>query len=112
MDALDVVVLTSLHEGLPRVLPEAMAGGCPVVATAVDGTPEAVTDGETGYLVAPRDVDGLTRHVVALLQEPGRAQALGEAGRSRVSEFDINLMVQRQEQLYRGLMERSTKEAA
>jgi hypothetical protein len=49
---------------------------------------------------------------VALLQEPGRAQALGEAGRSRVSEFDINLMVQRQEQLYRGLMERSTKEAA
>ena len=75
MDALDVVVLTSLHEGLPRVVPEAMASGCPVVATAVDGTPEAVTDGETGYLVAPRDVDGLTRHVVALLQGPGRDQA-------------------------------------
>jgi hypothetical protein len=50
--------------------------------------------------------------VVALLQEPGRAQALGETGRSRVAEFDIDVMVQRQEQLYRGIMERSTEEAA
>jgi glycosyltransferase involved in cell wall biosynthesis len=112
MDALNVVVLTSLHEGLPRVVPEAMASGCPVVATAVDGTPEAVREGETGYLVAPRDVDGLTSHVVALLQDPGRARTLGEAGRSRVAEFDIDAMVRGQEQMYRRLLGRFNREAA
>jgi len=112
MDALDVLVLTSLHEGLPRVVPEAMAGGCPVVATAVDGTPEAVHHGETGYLVAPRDVDGLTEHVVGLIQEPDRARTMGEAGSRKVAEFDIDLMVTHQERLYSGLVERFNREAA
>ena len=56
-----VSVLTSLWEGLPRVLPQAMAAGVPVVATRVDGSPEAVRDGETGFLVPPEDPEALVR---------------------------------------------------
>jgi len=56
LGALDVLVLTSRWEGLPRVCPQAMAAGRPVVATAVDGVPEAIVDGCNGYLYPPGDV--------------------------------------------------------
>lgn len=112
MDALDVLVLTSLHEGLPRVVPEAMARGRAVVATAVDGTPEVITDGETGCLVAPGDIDGMARQVTWLLEDSRRAKRLGDAASQRVDEFDIDDMVRRQEQLYDDLMARHTGEAA
>ena len=112
MDALDVLVLTSLHEGLPRVVPEAMARGRAVVATAVDGTPEAISEGETGFLVAAGDIDGMARRVTRLLQDPPGRKRLGEAASKRVSEFDIDDMVRRQEQLYDGLMVRRRGAAA
>ena len=106
MDALDVLVLTSLHEGRPRVVPEAMASSRPVVATAVDGTPEAVTDGETGFLVPPRDAACAAGRVVELLTDPSRARSMGEEGLRRVPEFDIDEMVRRQESLYKELVEK------
>jgi glycosyltransferase involved in cell wall biosynthesis len=100
---LDALVLTSLHEGLPRVVAEAMAAGRPVVATAVDGTPEAVRHGETGYLVAPRDPEALAARLASILSDPESARRLGEASRRSVGEWDIDLMVRRQEELYEEL---------
>jgi glycosyltransferase involved in cell wall biosynthesis len=100
---LDVLVLTSLHEGLPRVVAEAMAAGKPVVATAVDGTPEAVRDGLTGYLAPPRDPERLAERVTALLRDREAARRMGEAGRDLAEEWDIDRMVRRQEELYRRL---------
>jgi glycosyltransferase involved in cell wall biosynthesis len=97
---LDVVVLTSLWEGLPRVIPQAMAAGRPVVAYRVDGVPEALADGVTGFAVEPGDVAGAADAVARLLLEPARAAALGAAGRERVAQFDADLMVRRQEELY------------
>ncbi|GAB4227736.1 MAG: glycosyltransferase family 4 protein [Acidobacteriota bacterium] len=98
--ACDVLVLTSRHEGLPRVVPEAMAAGRPVVATAVDGTPEAVSPGETGFLREPGDVDGLAADVARLLRDPALRARLGAAARARVAEWDIDAMVRAQERLY------------
>lgn len=100
---LSVAVLTSLWEGLPRVIPEAMAAGLPVVATRVDGSPEVVRDGETGYLVDPHDLQALADRVCVLLQDPVRARQMGEKGRARVDEFDIDAMVRRQEAIYEEL---------
>lgn len=105
---LDVLALTSLWEGLPRVFPQAMAAGRPIVAYRVDGAPEAVAEGETGHLVAPGDWEGAAERVAALLLDPARAAALGRAGRERVAEFDAGLMVRRLEELY----ERLWREAA
>jgi len=83
----DVFVLPSLSEGLPTVVCEAMACGRPVVATAVDGTPEIVRDGETGFLVPPRDPEALARALARVLDDPalaGRmAERAGEIARER-----------------------------
>jgi glycosyltransferase involved in cell wall biosynthesis len=71
-------------EGLPVALLEAMASGLPVVATRHSGIPEAVSDGETGILVEENDVQGMMQAIAALLADPGRAQAMGKAGRARI----------------------------
>ncbi len=77
MSAGDLFVLPSLSEGLPTVVCEAMACGLPVVATAVDGTPEIVRDGETGFLVPPRDPAALADALGRLVGDPALARAMG-----------------------------------
>lgn len=99
----DVLVLTSLWEGLPRVFPQAMAAGRPIVAYRVDGAPEAVADGVSGYLVDPGDFESAAARVVEILKDPALGAALGEAGAGMVHEFDARLMVRQQENLYRRL---------
>ena len=101
---LDVLVLTSRWEGLPRVFPEAMAAGVPIVACRVDGAPEAVEDGQTGYLCQPGDVAGIAGRMVLLLKDRNMARAMGAKGRSRVREWDIDEMVRQQELLYLDLL--------
>jgi glycosyltransferase involved in cell wall biosynthesis len=86
LETLDVVALPSWTEGLPMVLLEAMARARPVVATPVGGTPELVTDDETGLLVPPRDPQALADALRRVLDDPDLARRLGEAGRARVAE--------------------------
>jgi glycosyltransferase involved in cell wall biosynthesis len=102
--ATDIFVLTSLWEGLPRAVPEAMAMGIPVVATRVDGTPEAVRDGINGYLLEVHDTAGIAKHVLYLLNNPEKAREMGLHGRNMVEEFDIRTMVHEQERLYERLL--------
>ncbi len=104
----DMVVLTSHWEGLPRVCPQAMAAGIPIVATNVDGIPEAVVDGVNGFLQAPGDIDGLAERVLYLLRNPEQASQMGSAGQQRVDEFDIRHMVRQQEELYLRLIHSQT----
>ena len=84
--AADVLALPSWTEGLPLVVLEAMALGRPVVATTVGGTPELVSDGETGLLVPPRDVEALTAALKRVLDDGDLRRRLGEAGKRRVAE--------------------------
>ena len=84
--AADLFVLPSLREGMPNTALEAMAVGLPVVASAVDGVPEVVADGETGLLVSPGDPQFLCDTIGRLLTEPELAAALGRAGRQRVRD--------------------------
>ena len=108
MQCIDLLVLTSLWEGLPRVLPEAMASGIPVVASKVNGSPEAIKDGVNGYLLPPRAIREMAQKVIELLQDPQKASAMGEKGRELVQEFDIWKMVQQQEILYANLFNNGT----
>jgi len=85
--ALDVLVLPSIRsEATPQVIPQALAVGTPVVATAVGGIPEIVRDGVTGRLVAPADADALARAILDLLRDRPRARALAAAGAALVRE--------------------------
>ena len=103
MNSIDLLLLTSLWEGLPRVLPQAMASGIPVVATNVNGSPEAVKNGLNGYLLPPGDVLGMAQKIIYLLNNPREARAMGLKGRELVEEFDIWKMVKQQERLYANL---------
>ncbi len=97
--AMDVFVLASQWEGLPRTLLQAMATGVPVVATDADGVAEVVRDGVTGRLVPRGDASGLGRAIAETLDDPGD---VAERARDRLPEFDATAMVRRLEQLYLG----------
>jgi glycosyltransferase involved in cell wall biosynthesis len=94
--AADVVLMPSLAEGHPMTALEAMACGLPVVASHVGGLPEIVVEGETGLLVRPGDAAALAEAITRLAADPGRARALGTAGRQRVErEFTVDRMLER-----------------
>jgi len=82
--AAGVFVLPARYEPYGMVVLEAMSHGLPVVATSVGALPETVAHGRTGLLVPPRDPTALAAALLALLEDPARAAALGAAGRARV----------------------------
>ena len=83
LDAADVFVLPSRHEGMPLAVLEAMEAGLPVVGTRVIGSEEVVVDGVTGTLVRYGDPGALGGALARLLADPGLRRRQGEAGRSR-----------------------------
>jgi len=98
---LDVFVLSSIREGLPLALLEAMACGVPVVATAIGNIPRVVRDGENGDLVPPADERALAAAVGRTLDSPDRASALGAAARAWVAqEYGLDATVRRYQELY------------
>ncbi|MBI4789819.1 MAG: glycosyltransferase [Chloroflexi bacterium] len=99
--AFDVVAFSSLREGLPYAILEAMAVTRPIMATCVGGVPEQIEDGVSGLLAPPGDAEALARGLLALLSDPERAAALGRAARARLeSEFSVEKMLAAFEQLY------------
>jgi glycosyltransferase involved in cell wall biosynthesis len=105
LDAMDLFVLASVDEGFGIVLLEAMASGKPVVATAVDGPPEIVEDGQSGLLVPPRDPEALAKALVDLLKDPQRRASMGNRGRERVQTvFSLDSQMQTLTGLYDRLL--------
>ncbi len=103
--AADVMVLPSLAEGLPIAILEAMACARPVIATPVNGVPEAVTDGVTGLLVPPGDSASLARAMLRLARDPALARRMGAEGRKRAAErFSKGRFVKEVEALYDELL--------
>jgi glycosyltransferase involved in cell wall biosynthesis len=99
--ASDVFAMTSLWEGLPRALVEALRTGLPSVCYATDGVVDVLRDGENGFLVPPGDVDALADRLVRLLNDADLRRRLGAAAASSIGpEFDIDGMVLAQEELY------------
>ncbi len=103
---LDVVAFSSLWEGLGRALTEAVLAGKPVVATAVNGVPDLVVDGQTGYLTPAGRPDELADRILDVLARPDRGAAMGAAGANRVvGRFDVDEMVAGLDQLYQEILE-------
>ena len=103
---LDLLTLTSLNEGTPVTVIEALASGTPVVATAVGGVPDVVMDQETGTLVPSGDTNALAQAVLQSLRAPEWAQALALAGQQDVlKRFDLKRLTNDIASLYLALLE-------
>jgi len=97
----DLSVLPSFYEGLPLSAIESLAMECPIVATAVDGTPEVVLNEKTGLTVPPGDPKSLASAICQMLRDPAWAKQMARAGRQHVlNEFSIETLVKKTQQLY------------
>jgi glycosyltransferase involved in cell wall biosynthesis len=103
--AADIAVLTSLKEGMPRALMEAMAVGVPVIATNVKGSREVVQNGRTGFLVPLGDAGALADCLALLMDSPARRQEMGARGVEHARrQFDEDRVADRLVAIYRSTL--------
>ncbi|KPK97722.1 MAG: hypothetical protein AMJ95_07410 [Omnitrophica WOR_2 bacterium SM23_72] len=108
--ALDVLVLTSLWEGLPVCVLEAMAAQKPVVATDTGGIAEIVREGQTGYLVKPHDIDQMAERLRFLLEDERLRRDMGVSAQQSLGEdFTVSNMSRNTESLYEELISASQR---
>ena len=101
LSQIDVFILPSLYEGLGVAVLEAMAAGKPVIASRVGGLPELVADGETGLLVAPKNVEGLVEAIARLADDKSLAREMGRKGAARArASFSLENMAAQNEAYY------------
>lgn len=99
--AMDIVVHTSLREGLARVLPQALIVGRPVVTYDIDGAREVAIPGQTGYLLPPESVTELSQALIDLARDPSQRAQYGATGRQRfANQFRHETMTARTREVY------------
>ena len=104
IQAMDLLVHTSLREGLARVLPQGLISGKPVISYDIDGAREVVIEGETGFLVPPESTSQLSEAILKILKDPEGAKKMGRRGRELYTRaFSKEVMVDRIDKLYREL---------
>jgi glycosyltransferase involved in cell wall biosynthesis len=102
---IDIFVLPSVKEGVPAAILEVMVAKKPVIATNVGGIPEVVIDGETGFLVEPKNPKVIAEKIIFLLKNPEKAKEMGEKGYQRVKTcFTLEKMVREHEKIYYELL--------
>ncbi len=104
LSACDIFVMTSLWEGLPRTILDAMCRAKPVIANAVGGIPEVIENGKNGFLTKPYDIADTSDKIITLLQNENLMLKIGENAKASIDEkYDINYGVKQQEILYQNL---------
>lgn len=104
MNAADIVVLPSLHEGMPNVVLEAMSCGISVIATKVGGVVEVITDGVDGLLVEPADSTEISNKIDFLFSNPQIHAEISERARTKVLEYDVKNSVKNMMKIYENVL--------
>jgi glycosyltransferase involved in cell wall biosynthesis len=105
LGAIDVFCLSSLYEGTPLALFEAMAAAKPIVATAVDGCREVLADGDTALLVPPADAAALAGALERAAREPDLRERLARRAREESRRYDVRACVDAMQELYDEVLE-------
>jgi len=111
LSSLDVFALSSLSEGLPLAVLEAMAAGLPIVSTRLEGVEAVAPEGEFGFYAEPGDASGLAKAMIALAREP-RIGAIGEAAHRAARRYGMEGAWRQYEAVFRGLLEGESAGAA
>jgi len=93
LKAMDIFILSSLWEGLPRVIPQAMAAGVPVIVTNIDGNSEIVKDKLSGILVEPNNPAQIAASVIELIENSAYTKKIVDQAKENLNEFDERKMV-------------------
>jgi glycosyltransferase involved in cell wall biosynthesis len=110
LNASEIFILPTLTEALPTVLAEAMAARLPIIASAVGGIPEMITDGENGILLPPADTEALADACLRLLFDEEAAKSMGDAGWSVANQrFNIRVQAEQLRGLYLKLIAASRR---
>jgi glycosyltransferase involved in cell wall biosynthesis len=107
----DVLVLTSLWEGLPIAVLEAMASSKPVITTDTGGITEVIRDGDTGFLTKPRDINAMSEKLIILLRDGRLRQIIGQKAKDSLGlDFSVDNTLNNTQRLYSSLTGRLNKE--
>ncbi len=102
---MNILLHLSLREGLPRTVVQALASSKPAIAYNLDGTPEVIINGETGFIISPRDIDETAEKTIELLNDEKKAKEMGLNGKKLVAKkFDWRRMVKILEEEYKSLI--------
>jgi len=105
LSVMDIFMLTSLWEGLPRTIPQAMTMGIPVIANRVGGVPEVIQEGVTGYICQPGYINKTAEVCIYLINHPMKRAEMGYKGRAFVeNEFSLDVMIDQISTLYEDLL--------
>ncbi len=105
ISATDMIVHTSLREGLARVLPQGLLSGKPVISYDIDGAREVVLDGVTGFLLPPKSIDALADAILRLADDGDLRNKMGKAGQQNFAQqFNHHFMTQKIRDLYEKLL--------
>ncbi|GJQ57447.1 MAG: glycosyltransferase [Candidatus Scalindua sp. AMX11] len=107
LQEMDIFVMTSLFEGIPNAIMEAMLAGLPIVSTDVGAISEVVIDGENGFLCPSHDSKNLADKVIRLIKDEEEARSMGESGKKMIlNAFGIEKMTNKIEDVYKKLLEK------
>ena len=95
-----IAVSSSISEGFPHCMTEAMACGTPVVCTSVGWTDDIITDGVDGVIVPPRDPNAMAKAILDLMRDYQRRKAIGLAGQNRAQDFDVDAICEKHERYF------------
>ena len=110
MAIMNIFVLTSLREGLPRVLVQAAAVGIPLIAFNVDGVSEIIKDNQNGFLIRPGDVKQLTNRIIKYIDNKDLVLLHGQRGREFIKDkWSIEDMVDKIDKIYQDLIQEKIK---
>jgi glycosyltransferase involved in cell wall biosynthesis len=100
LNAIDIFGLTSLREGLPRAIMEAMAAGKPIIATNVRGNRDLVVNGVNGYLVPLNDVEATAKAITRLAENTTLRTKMGEEGRKIIQDYVLEKVLKEMDEIY------------
>lgn len=100
---LTITAMSSLWEGLPLAFLEAMSAGKPIVANDIDGASDVVVNGETGFLVSPRQPQEMAERILALLKDEALCNKMGQIAQQRSDYYSLDRMLGKVESLYKEL---------